>query len=201
MNPYLEQESAWHDFHTSFIAQIRTVLTPQVVPRYFVKIEETRSDAERARYLEIRDRKLRELITVLELLSPSNKRAGPDRERCEAERHELMASTVHFVGIDLLRGGRRMPLRNPIDCDYCVLVSRAERRPEAGIWALHLRDRLPEIPVPLRTGEPDVRIDLQQILHSVYDTASYGLYIYGGQPVPRLSPEDAAWAEQFLPSA
>ena len=28
-------------------------------------------------------------------------------------------------------------------CDYCAVVSRVEERPRAGIWPIHLRERLP----------------------------------------------------------
>ena len=35
------------------------------------------------------------------------------------------------------------------------MVSRAERRPLAAFWPIRLRDRLPEIPVPLRPGVAD----------------------------------------------
>src|SRR4051794_19374234 len=114
MNPYLEQESVWQDFHDTFLPAIRSVLAPQVSPNYIVKVEEylfiheptderrlllghgdvnvvdhnggTGStallaapqrvllpaiDFEKHLYLEIRDRDGRELITVLEILSPT----------------------------------------------------------------------------------------------------------------------------------
>src|SRR5437763_717972 len=117
MNPYLEQEEVWHDFHERFVPAISDALVPQVRPGYIVKIDEhvyirelpaeeryfvgrgdvsiTRSgsgagtatvagaleapaygrvpvavDIERYSYLEIRDRRDRELVTVIELLSP-----------------------------------------------------------------------------------------------------------------------------------
>src|SRR5205823_13302879 len=40
MNPYLEQEQAWHDFHERTIPLAAERLGAQVRPRYFVKIEE-----------------------------------------------------------------------------------------------------------------------------------------------------------------
>src|SRR5262249_3466407 len=88
-------------------------------------------DLERVSFLEIRDRDDWQLVTVIELLSPSNKYAGADREQYLAKRGQLLASTVHFVEIDLLRGGPRMPMQDLPECDYCVLVSRAEMRPAA----------------------------------------------------------------------
>ena len=83
---------------------------------------------------------------------------------------------------------------------YCVFVSRAANRPRAGVWPVRLRDPLPEIPVPLRAGEPEARLDLRAALDRVYDAARYHLYVYNGTPRPRLSAEDEAWARQFLPA-
>src|SRR5262249_38575067 len=146
-----------------------------------------------------RDRNSRELITVLELLSPSNKKSGPDREQYLAKRRQLISSPVHLVEIDLLRGGPRLPVEDLPDCDYYALVSRVEERPRVGIWPVRLRDRLPVIPIPLRSPDPDARIDLQEVLHHLYDAAGYEDYIYTGAPQPPLHPQDAAWARELLP--
>ena len=110
-------------------------------------------DIERISYAEIRDTRDWQLITVIELLSPANKYSGSDREQFLAKRGELLSSHVHYVEIDLLRGGPRLPARKLPDCDYYVLVSRAELRPDAGIWPIGLRERLPIVPIPLREGE------------------------------------------------
>ena len=40
MNPYLEQDDAWHDFHERFIPLVATLLGGQLRPRYIVKIDE-----------------------------------------------------------------------------------------------------------------------------------------------------------------
>src|ERR1700756_959812 len=95
MNPYVERATVWHDFHESFMPLVREILTAQVLPRYFVRIdqhmyihelsaEERRFigrgipavDSETLSFLEIRDRDKHELVTVIELLSPCNKYAG-----------------------------------------------------------------------------------------------------------------------------
>jgi hypothetical protein len=247
MNPYIERASVWHDFHESFLPLVREILTAQVLPRYFVRIDEhmyihelaaedrrflgrgdilvpalassgsvmaaasatleapaevgvPAFDTETLSYLEVRDRDSNELVAVVELLSPCNKYAGPDREQYLAKARQLQRSWVHLVEIDLLRGGPRMPWLDLPECDYCVVVSRVERRPKAGIWPIRLRDRLPEIPIPLRGGDPDARVDLQAVLHRIYDAAGYAYHIYTGPPEPALSATDAAWAAQFLPS-
>jgi hypothetical protein len=166
-----------------------------------VAVELPFEDEERVRYLEIRDRRGRELVTVIELLSPSNKRSGDDPEQYLSKRREVLRSAAHFVEIDLLRGWEPMPLRNRPDCDYSVVVSRAERRPVAGFWAIGLRDRLPVIPIPLRPEDPDARLDLQQALHAAYDGGGYASHLYEGAPDQALSIEDRAWAEQLVQAA
>jgi hypothetical protein len=246
MNPYLEQDEAWHDFHERFCPLVAELLAIQVRPHYIVKIDEhiyihelpaeTRHlvgrsdvfldrpsqesgkrpgagvleapakvrlpavDVERLSFVEIRDRMSRQLITVVELLSPSNKQPGPDRDQYLAKRRQLFASAAHVVEIDLLRGGPRLPLEGLPECDYYVLVSRVEQRPLAGAWPLALRQRLPILGIPLRAPDADAQIDLQQVLDRIYDAAGYEDYIYQGQPQPRLTPADAAWAEQYIPA-
>ena len=87
---------------------------------------------------------------MIELLSPSNKRAGDDREQYLAKRRELLRTPAHLVEIDLLRGWTPMPQEGRPECDYSVMVSRAEKRRAADFWPIRLRDRLPVIPFPLR---------------------------------------------------
>jgi hypothetical protein len=159
----------------------------------------TAQDIERLPYLAIRDRRGREVVSVIELLSPSNKRSGPDRESYLSKRARLLNGPAHLVEIDLLRGGGPMPLEERPAAAYSVLVSRADDRPRAGFWPIGLRDRLPEIGIPLRSAHPDARVDLQAVLHRVYDSWGYEDYIYDGRPEPPLSPEDASWAASIVP--
>lgn len=165
------------------------------------RIRMTAVDVERETFLEIRDRDSMEVVTVIELLSPSNKRKGPDRDQYLAKRAQMLASPAHLVEIDLLRVGDPMPGEDRPSCSYSVTVSRAEERPEAGFWPIGLRDPLPGIPIPLRSPHPDAMLDLQALLHRVYDEAGYEFYVYDGVPEPPLSPDDTAWARQFLPPA
>jgi len=245
MNPYLEQDDCWQDFHGRFLPLVATLLGDQVRPNYIVKLEGhlyvhelppgarrlagradvsiglppspgpglpgvgiieapaqivlPETDVERVDFVQVLDRHTRKVITVLELLSPSNKRPGPDRDQYLSRRGRLLRGGVNLVEIDLLRCGRPMPPADRPDCTYSVMVSRPEERPHAGFWPIRLRDPLPEIPVPLRPPDRDAQLGLQAIVHRIYDEAGYGLYIDRGAPDPPLDPEDAAWARQFLP--
>ena len=96
-------------------------------------------DVERRAFLEIRDRSSRRLVTVVEVLSPSNKYRGPDRDQYLAKRRQLFCGQVHLVELDLLRGGPRLPVESLPACDYCVLISRYEDRPQVGLWPIALR--------------------------------------------------------------
>ncbi|MBX9584445.1 MAG: DUF4058 family protein [Gemmataceae bacterium] len=154
---------------------------------------------ERARFLEVRDREGFGLLTVFELLSPSIKYAGDDHEQYLGKRIEVIRSQTHLVELDLLRGGGRMPMDRPVECDYCAVVSRAGERPRAGVWPWRLRELCPPVPIPLREPDPDIDLDVKAVIDEVYDGGGYGRYIYRGPPEPRLSPDDAAWAAQYVP--
>src|SRR5437762_4940701 len=71
-------------------------------------------------FIEIRDRESFEVITIIELLSPTNKDPGSDREQYIGKRKALLRSNAHLVEIDLLRGGERMPVEEMPSCDYVV---------------------------------------------------------------------------------
>ena len=151
---------------------------------------------ERVPYIEVVDRHRQSIVTVIELLSPSNKSKAEDRAEYLAKRRRLRTGLAHFVEIDLLRGGPRMPLVGLPPCDYYALVSRVEDRPRVGLWPIAVRDPLPTIRVPLANGDADVPLDLRAPMDRVYDEAGYGRYVYANELDPPLSPADAAWAAE-----
>lgn len=149
------------------------------------------------RWLTIRDTRSREVVTVIEVLSPSNK-LGDSRTQYLRKRRELLRSATHLVEIDLLRGGPRVPV-GVRPSDYRVVVSRQPDRPSVQVWRIGLRDPLPPIPIPVRTGEPDLLVELKPLVDEVYDKGGYQHLLYASPPDPPLSPADAEWARQFLP--
>lgn len=155
-------------------------------------------DELRIPYLEIRDRRDRQVVTIIELLSPSNKALGNDRQIYWGKVIRIQKTHTTFIELDLLRGGPRMPWEEIPPCDYYAMVSRWPTRPQADFWPIQLRDRLPVIPIPLRAGEPEITLDLQAVLHRVYDSGMYERFIYEGDPEPPLTPEDAAWAKSLI---
>ena len=59
--------------------------------------------------VEIRDVAQRRLVTIIEILSPVNKRGHGAQEYLE-RRIELMQTATHLLEIDLLTAGHRLPL-------------------------------------------------------------------------------------------
>ena len=154
----------------------------------------------RESYLEVREVTTREVVTVIEVLSPKNKRSGEGRKAYEKKRLRVLGSFTHLVEIDLLRDGKSMLIfNNNIQSNYRILVSRGSRRPKTDLYAFNLQDVIPSFPLPLRSGDVEPLLDLQRLLSELYDRASYDLVIdYSRKPVPPLSEADAAWADALL---
>ncbi|NJN19157.1 MAG: DUF4058 family protein, partial [Oscillochloris sp.] len=142
-------------------------------------------------------------VTVVEVLSPTNKRPGEGRAQYLRKRREITSSLTHLVEIDLLRVGEPMPVERWHGVsDYRILVSRAEQRPQAVLFPFNVRDAIPAFGLPLYPGDPDVPVDLNQLVHALYDRGSYDLRLhYRDEPEPPLSSVDATWADALLRDA
>jgi hypothetical protein len=154
-------------------------------------------------FLKIIDLESRDVVTIIEILSPTNKVPGsPGRKSFEQKRREVMNSPSHSVEIDLLRGKRMVRVPKKIGPhSYLVHVSKQGMRPRGLLYAIRLLPPLPVIPIPLKPRDPDARLDLQAVLDGAYDRAGYDLRIdYRGEPDPPLSDELVAWADQLLRS-
>src|SRR5438445_1918288 len=123
----------------------------------------------RERYLEIRDAEGNELITSIELLSPSNKAPGARRREYEAKRRQVFEARTNLVEIDLLRIGRPMELQPLPSIDYRILVLVGWDYPRAQLIAFNLPQPIPEVPVPLREREAPVRLPLGRLLNELDD--------------------------------
>ena len=153
------------------------------------------------RYLTIQDTATREVVTIIEILSPANKRPGSDgRAQYAAKRESVLMSMTNLVEIDLLRGGSRLPVRGQLPpADYYAFVSRGRRRPRAAVYYRTLREPLPAIPIPLADADPDIYLDLQSVFTTVYDRAGYDYSLdYSLDPVPPVSENDSTWIQDRL---
>jgi hypothetical protein len=151
-------------------------------------------------YLEVKEVGTEQLITTIEILSPTNKRPVKGRKAYEKKREKVLRSQTNLVEIDFLRKGEPMPMfGDHIASDYRILVCRGNRRPLADLYAFNLRDVIPAFPLPLRPGDNEPVIDLQILLNEIYDVSGYDLVVdYRQEPVPPLSAADTIWADKLL---
>lgn len=152
--------------------------------------------------VEVRTTGTDELVTVIEILSPVNKRPSHDAFRdYQRKRRDLIRSDVHLLEIDLLRQGERPPLVDPVpEAPYYIVLSREDRRPYVAVWPVQLSTPLPTVPVPLREPDPDAPLALQEIVASVYERGAYARQIDYSQPPPppALTDEEGAWLDELL---
>jgi hypothetical protein len=154
--------------------------------------------------VEIRDVAERRLVTVIEILSPVNKRGDGFQEYVD-RRTELLQTLrqaqggpqTHLLEIDLLRDGRRLQLTGGElpPASYYVFLSRFTRRPRTEVWTIGLREPLPTVPVPLLLPDPDVPLQLQAAVEACFELVGYERLLDYTQPPPppALDAEDLAW--------
>lgn len=142
-----------------------------------------------------------EVVTIIEILSPTNKRTGgAGRGVYLAKRSDVLCSSTHLVEVDLLRQGARSPVRGELPaCDYVALVHRTPDRPRAEVFAMSLREPLLVLPIPLAAGDPDVALDLGEAVRVTYEEGGYDLELdYAGDADPPLAGESTTWAAEVL---
>jgi len=159
-------------------------------------------------FVEVHDPDKRRVVTVIELLSESNKSPGEANEQYRQQQKELRRGRVHLVEIDLLRAGRRAlvwPTRRfpkHARTVYGALIHRATKPHRLEIYPITLRKPLPGIRIPLRPHDDDVRLELQPLVVQAYRKGRYGDTIdYTAACEPALRGEDAAWADELLKKA
>jgi hypothetical protein len=164
-----------------------------------VTIPLTILEGPRETYIEILHRPDRTLVTVLELLSPSNKQQ-PGLTEYLMKRNALLYQQVHLVELDLLRLGRRPPMQKPLPPgDGYYTVSRFEQRPDSQVYAWPMSHPLPTLPVPLRAPDPDLLINLGEVYSTAYDRGRFQRRIdYRGPTPPQLSTDEIPWVKDAI---
>lgn len=145
------------------------------------------------------------IVTVIEVVSPTNKHSGPGRDSYLSKQHEIRYSDTHLVEIDLLRDGHSVVaappqrLRHLGSYDYLVSVERAGQRGRFEIYRRSLRDSLPTINIPLAGDDPDVPLKLQDAVDKVYTAGSYRDRIDYSKPCfPPLNVDEQKWANERI---
>jgi hypothetical protein len=146
------------------------------------------------------------LVTVIEVVSPSNKADGAGGQSYLSKQQEIRASSVHLVEIDLLRTGRPVlavpesVARAQQDYHYLTCVNRAtDARDRFDLYPRRLVERLPRIAIPLADPDPDVVLDIQEVLTRTYEDGSYADQIdYRSRFRPPLSAAEQRWVNGLI---
>jgi hypothetical protein len=156
-------------------------------------------DAPRELYIEILHQPDRELVAVLEMLSPGNKEE-PGRSAHLTKRNGLFYQKVHVVELDLLLKGRRLPLAKPLPlADYYYFVAREDRRPDCAVYYWNLQDPLPTVPLPLLAGDADIMCDLQEVFSTAFKRGRYRPLLRYGKPLrAKLNAAKIKWLKETL---
>jgi hypothetical protein len=159
-------------------------------------------------YLEILDLEAdKQLITVIEILSHSNKLAsGAGRTAYKKKQQEFLAAGVNIVELDLLRKGTHTTLV-PLallknlnsNFSYHVSVVTCGENHQYFANAISMQQSLPTIGIPLKAGDKLPVVDIQGILNRIYDMSRYSLMVkYSQPPEYPLTPDQQQWANTIL---
>ncbi|MCP4541150.1 MAG: DUF4058 family protein, partial [Chloroflexi bacterium] len=157
MDPYLEAPDIWPDFHNRLATALSTMLNAQLLVPYYARLQKRsepsiafesgtlagvlhRTDPLEHYFVEIyNSAQGHRLVTIIEIVSPSNKRPGPDRRSYETKQKDVLESNVNLIELDLLRSGRRLlpypdlvAMVDTLAPDYLVLLNRGVLR--QGNW-------------------------------------------------------------------
>lgn len=156
----------------------------------------------RETFLEIRQTNPEhKLVTGIEVLSPSNKRPGSKGRRLYIrKRLAYLAGKANLVEIDLLRGGKRMPMVSPWpDSPYYLLVHRKKQSSRCSVWPVTFTAPLPPLPIPLTPPDEDVILELQPLIAEIYSRSRYERDIdYRGPLTPPFTSSAREWLERRL---
>jgi hypothetical protein len=184
------------------VVRDRTPATMAVLPSLngVLEVEVPMTDEVGEDYLEIHEVRSGKLVTLIEVLSPTNKVSKEGRDQYLQKRAQILLSRTNLIEIDLLRDGEPMPVHGrPMHSDYRILVSRGHQRPKAQLYGFGVRHPIPTFPLPLAPGETEPPVDLNTILHELYSRARFDLRLdYSRKPVPPLAEDDWQWATDLL---
>jgi hypothetical protein len=208
MDPYLEQK--WGEVHTSLIVYARNQLNSQLpddlqatIVQYVAEPLVLPMVPRTERHVSIVDSEGK-VITAMEFLSPWNKVGVKGQEKYARKQANYLAADVNLVEIDLVRQGSYVltapdeMIPEHLRTSYLVCVYRKEKPDQVEVFRVPLRERLPNIPIPLRPGEPDAVLQLQPLIDDCYRDGRHHRTNYRVDPNPPLIKEDADWADTLL---
>jgi hypothetical protein len=131
-------------------------------------------------YIEVRNRADGKLVTLLEVVSPSNKTTTAGRNSYLEKRREALQQRAGIVEIDLVLQGKPTLSysRDGLpEYDFAVTVTRSTAPDRYEIYTSTLQKRLPKFKVPLAADDRDALMDLQSAFARAYDLGNFAAEI------------------------
>lgn len=214
MDPYLEDDALWPVFHHQFVQSLNQILQPSLIDRYRQRINQRRYVIEQALftsvvreehledYIEIRQRCDGRLITLVDVVSPTNKLSPDGRAAYLAKRSEGKNAKASLVEVDLVLQGQptlEYSRDGLPDWDYAVTVTRSTQPDRYEIYTATLQKRLPRFRLPLASDDKDTVLDLHTAFTRCYEQGGFAAKInYGKDPSTPLIDEDRKWLNDLL---
>ncbi len=197
-----------------FLPPERVVIDPSVrvfgdvaEPPYRLRLEPYEVREPFIQILRWQDAENREVVTVIELLSPNHKLPNTNGHTFYRNHQaDLLKSTVNLIEIDLLHWGEHtvaVPigmLTPHVRWDYVVSLHRGGSGGRTfEYWLAKLPERLPSIFIPLAQGDPYVGVNLQALVDTVYQEGQFHTKIdYSQEPAVPPSIEAQQWVAEYL---
>ena len=214
MDPYLEDESLWPVFHHQLVMCLYQILLPMLVDRYRARVCQRCYVTEQALFtsvlrqehhedfIEIRQRSDGRLITLVDVVSPTNKLSSAGRTAYLAKRCEGKSANANLVELDLVLQGQptlEYSRDGLPDWDYAVTVTRSTQSERYEIYTATLQKRLPRFRLPLAADDRDTVLDLHTAFTRCYDQGGFQMKIdYQKDPATPLPDSDRRWLQEWL---
>ena len=214
MDPYLEDEKLWPLFQHQLVNSLYQILLPSLVDRYRARIGQRHYCTEQAlftsvireehheEFIEIRQRTDGRLITLLDVVSPTNKLNETGRNAYLDKRAEGKSVNANLVELDLILQGQptlEYSRDGLPDWDYAVTVTRPAQSERYEIYTSTLQKKLPRFRLPLAADDRDTVLDLHAAFTRSYDQGSFASQIdYKREPATPLKDEDRQWIDALL---
>lgn len=214
MNPYLEEGTVWPVFQHHLVMCLYQILLPGLVDRYRARVGQRNYVTEMAlftsviredhqeEFIEIRQRTDGKLITLLDVVSPTNKTTGTGRKAYLAKREEARDQGANLVEIDLVLQGEptlEYSREGLPDWDYAVTVTRARQPESHEIYSSTLQKRLPRFRLPLAADDRDTVLDLHASFSRCFEQGGFRNKIeYARDPSVPLTEENRRWLAEVL---
>jgi hypothetical protein len=214
MDPFLEDDKIWPAFHHQMVACLYQIVLPGLVDRYRARVCQRAYQSEQPlftsiireqhaeEFIEIRQRADNRLVTLIDVVSPTNKTRPQGRGAYLETRKQARASNASVVEIDLVLQGEPMLdySRDGLpEWDFAITVTRCSQPDRYEIYTTTLQKRLPRFKIPLAADDRDTVLDLQAAFSRCYDQGNFSASIdYTREPPPKLPEDDAHWLGEVL---